>query len=631
MAVIAPTKGDNWIKFLRAYGPVANNSAQEIEHLLGLEKRLGIPRLKFTHPAKKQVLEIFQTADAKKITIVTGTAGDGKTTMLHELVEELTGQQSDLSKGIETFKIHLELGGENLTFIYDLTAWKETNNHEGKVLSASRVKTLEEAAAYFAGKAGNPFVMAVNDGQLHEFAKVLPPDCSEDLKALFGQLLKLHNNAKSFSTEHENIALINLAHIPSAELMKLCLEGLLDRQEWDCLETEKDNPLFCDNSSIPSNYALLRTETVKQRLYSLAKISDGSGEHLPIRSITLLLVNILLGHPSFSNQLVKPGAEAAKYFSTDGRHIGALHLNLFGLNLTTLDGGRLSDSNRSKRAIFRFLNRLRIGEETTNDIDELLIFGKEDMVLKKDHQIYVESDPHGQRDPEVPAFIDRYIAGEVNSPDQVLQFRNYLSQERKRLFIHADHNSLTTRSLWVCSIYHYAGEYIENYFNPLSEGKEVSHQQLIDLASGLNRVWTGLFVEQKTESLHFTIGLDMSTAPVSDILLKTIDITDEEKPFKVELQGVSEIPQVIFTYKDRTFSFALTILRFEFLRRVAKGALPTCFSNEVYSDFLFIKQTAIRKLRYPESSTTLKMVKLNDEGALGFSSINLVHSPSSAS
>jgi hypothetical protein len=595
---------------------------------LVLEKRLKIKRLSFKHPAKIKLLEIFTKKEAKKITVVTGTAGDGKTTMLHELVDELTEQKSDLTQGIETFPMCEELGGEELTFIYDLTAWKKTKNNEGKVLRKDLVEVLEKAAAYFAGRGGNPFIMAVNDGQLHEFSKALPKDCSEDLRAMFSEFLKLHGSAESKSKDYENIALINLAHIPSAELMKLCLEGLLERPEWSCLQIEKSNALFNENSSIPSNFELLKTDLVKECLYSIAKIADGSGEHLPIRSITLLLVNILLGHPDFSHQLVKPGAEAKKHFALPSRHIGALHLNLFGLNLTTLDGGRLSESNRNKRAIFRFLNRLRIGEETNNDIDELLIFGKDDGDLSASYIKHIEKDPLGQRHPEVLKTINTYIGGQLTTPEQILEFRNHLSQERKRIFIHSDPNSVTSHSLWVSSIYHHAGEYLTDYFDPVSKGETVGEKQIIDLASGLNRVWTGLFVEPQSESLHFTAGLDMSTAPVSDILLKTLDITDEERPLKVESQGVSGIPQIVITYKDRKFSFALTILRFEFLRRVAKGALPTCFSNEVYTDFLFLKQTALRTLKFPNSSTSMKMVKLDKDGALSSSSINFAHSQS---
>ncbi|MGB6219890.1 MAG: hypothetical protein WBG04_02570, partial [Haloferula sp.] len=82
---MAHTPGEKWIKFLRAYGPVPDGNSQEAEHIESLSTKLGIPRLAFKHPLEDRFWSMFKTAGTKKVVVVTGTAGDGKTTICFEL------------------------------------------------------------------------------------------------------------------------------------------------------------------------------------------------------------------------------------------------------------------------------------------------------------------------------------------------------------------------------------------------------------------------------------------------------------------------------------------------------------------------------------------------------------------
>ena len=173
--------------------------------------------------------------------------------------------------------------------------------------------------------------------------------------------------------------------------MEICLEGVLSRPEWSCLQTETDNPLFGGYSSITANYELLQCATVKQRLKDLATVADTCGYHLPVRSINLLIVNALLGHPDFTGKLAKPGVEAQRNFASDTRHKAALHKNVFGLNLSQVEF--------KKRVLYQFLNDLRIGEETTNDIDEIIIYGEKHPKFSSLHQEFVNDVPDCQKDP----------------------------------------------------------------------------------------------------------------------------------------------------------------------------------------------------------------------------------------
>ena len=112
-------------------------------------------------------------------------------------------------------------------------------------------------------------------------------------------------------------------------------------------------------------------------MLSFARIADVTGHHLPLRSILILLTNALLGHPKARNGVLGSGVAAGCLLTEKNHYIAALHLNLFGYNLP--------ETQRKRREIYRFLSMLHAGEETTNDLDELLIFGSRDEGLKEDY------------------------------------------------------------------------------------------------------------------------------------------------------------------------------------------------------------------------------------------------------
>ena len=77
------TKGEKWIRLLRAYGPVADNEAMQAEHVGNFSVYLGIPKLAFDHPAQKLIFDCFPVSNgAFRNVVLTGTAGEGKTSLL---------------------------------------------------------------------------------------------------------------------------------------------------------------------------------------------------------------------------------------------------------------------------------------------------------------------------------------------------------------------------------------------------------------------------------------------------------------------------------------------------------------------------------------------------------------------
>ena len=140
------------------------------------------------------------------------------------------------------------VGQRTITLIYDVTAWrKKTNGH----LSEDHIGLLSRMAESSFGESDQFFVLAVNDGQMHELFRALPGDAPEIVRRLEKELIGLH--ARGERDSGERLRLINLSMVPSEEIMRLCLAAVLDRPEWACFSEESDKPLFSEPSSLSRN------------------------------------------------------------------------------------------------------------------------------------------------------------------------------------------------------------------------------------------------------------------------------------------------------------------------------------------------------------------------------------------
>jgi hypothetical protein len=600
----ALTKGEKWIQLLRAYGPVADNEAMQAEHVGKLAAYLGVPPLAFDHPARQIILDCFPISTGLFRNIVlTGTAGEGKTSLCFELVQELTGKSAEGHNGVEIITVETHKGQRTITLIYDVTAWrKKTNGH----LSPEHVDVLTKMAESAFGEGEEFFVLAVNDGQMHELFRALPVDTPEPVRRLQQTLIGLH--ARGGNDSGERLRLINLSMVPSEDIMKLCLGAVLDRPEWACFTEESDKPLFSEISSLSRNYRALNTPEVRAKLIMLARIADVTGHHLPTRGVLCLLSNALLGHPEARDRVVRLGVEANTIGKSGTAHKAALHRTLFGENLTA--------SNRRKREVYRFLSMLHVGDETTNDLDELLIFGTRDEELKAAHEELVLPDPFSQRNPDFDALLKRYIRGDINDEDEMSFFLAELAAERRRVFLQASQDQLQKYLLWKTTVFHHAKEYLEEILKPLEEGKSPSRLHLRKLASGLNRIWTGLLLSENPNEVYLATGLDLTTSPVSDIHLSQLELDSEPPAMEIVRKEFGSAPELVLRTNGRIFPFLLTLPRFEFLCRVADGAMPSSFSRESCADFMSLKQRCLRDLRLKASSRSLHLIEVHRAGTI---------------
>jgi hypothetical protein len=449
------------------------------------------------------------------------------------------------------------------------------------------------------------FVLAVNDGQMHDLFRSLPPGAPESVRKLQKDLIGLH--ARGEEDCGERLRLINLSRVPSEKIMELCLAAVLDRPEWSCFTDEPDNPLFSDVSSLSRNYRALNNPITREKLLMLARIADVTEHHLPTRGVLCLIANALLGHPKARDRVIRPGAEANRIASSGMAHEAALHRTLFGENLTK--------GSRAKREIYRFFSMLHIGEETTNDLDEILIFGTRDEELRPAYDELVSPDPFNQRNPDLSAMLDRYIRGDIIDEEETTLFLAELAAERRRVFLLASPAQLRQHLLWKITVFHHAREYLEEVLKPLEDGKSPVRLHLRKLAAGLNRIWTGLLLADNANEVYLATGLDLTTSPVSDIHLSQIDLDSEPPGFEIVRENGS-VPEIALRSNGREFRFAITLPRFEFLCRVADGAMPSSFSRESCADFMSLKQRCLRDLGLRAGARSLHLIEVHGAGTM---------------
>jgi hypothetical protein len=129
------------------------------------------------------------------------------------------------------------------------------------------------------------------------------------------------------------------------------------------------------------------------------------------------------------------------------------------------------------------------------------------------------------------------------------------------------------------------------------------------LITGLNRIWTGMYVASTEQEILLASGFDMTTSPISDILLEMLP----KSSLKLETSP-AKLPKLVFYRNGLKFEMVLSLMRFEFILRAAEGAMPGSFSREAREDLMSNKQKALRDLHVSAHPNDLVRLTLGDAG-----------------
>jgi hypothetical protein len=590
----------NWIRFLRHYGPVPRNDNMYDETIQRSARRQGIRPIEFEHPTQEEIINCFNRATPDPVSVIlTGTAGDGKTHLCRKVWKTLNGDDeawaSDspyltiLSRypkdrktwpNVEDISLYRSV---KIHFIRDLSGWAPQQGAEWEPEKEELLQRL--CRSIFDPETEEIFLIAANDGQLVESWRRLKE--TEDVKRarhVFEELLVEDRQEQS----GVRLKFFNLSRASSAALFDRAVNAFLSHPGWDELKRESagENELFGPKCPIRHNYELLQDPLVRGRLRSLLELCDYNGLHVPIRQILLLLSNAVLGHPDAKDHLMSP-ADVPKLIAAGTVSKASIYNNVFG--------GNLSEIRRQSITIFDYLERFQIGWETTNRVDNILIFGEGDELLGSYFAEFVAADSFYGADSRYYAAKREYIEGTNENDEKSQEFLEMLTSQRRGLFFKIPKEAEEDLHLWELTVFKFAGEYLNSVVAVLRGGGVVKRPLLSRIVRGLNRVFTGMLINSDRELYLATSG-NYSQAKVSRILVERVSV-DPSKGEKVVLRyGPADGRVVLTVFFAPTLSvdFPLTLIRYEFLSRIAmEGALPASFSKECYEDLLAFKSRLI--------------------------------------
>jgi hypothetical protein len=573
-------------------------------------RRKKIQPIAFETEYLKELLDNFRAAEPKTV-ILTGTAGDGKTYYCREIWEQLGGSSEIWNQSEE--KIHtLELANSQLFVIKDLS----------ELTSEEKLSLLPQVAAAIIGKdTTKVYLIAANDGQLVEAWAQAEIAGIIEVRQVIEDLLVEDLREK----ERFDVRLYNLSRQSAAIIFPRILDAVLKHPGWQvcdrCAQQNLGCPIWENKVRLEGIEA---NRTTRERLTDLLELCELNEMHLPVRQLLLLAANSLLGHPEAKDKLLTC-QQVPEIVESGKTSLASLYRNIFGENLL--------ERRRESTAVFKVLRSFGIGTETSNQIDNILIFGADDPELQPCYQQLVLSDSYYGADVNYQAQQRDYLEGKCvgNRSD----FLNVLQSQRQRLFFTLPNDRVADLRLWNLTVFQYAGEYLSDVYRVLKEGKKVSKQILVRIVRGLNRIFTGFLVNNQDELILATSG-SYSQAKISRVYEESISVTKKRgESISIELDKNQRQASLIVHLSPnvKPISLNLTLTRYEYLSRVAEGALPSSFSQECYEDVLAFKSQVLKLLALrkqlegededSEEAMSIRLLEVNNDGIASSRSLEI--------
>jgi hypothetical protein len=594
-----------WIGFLRNYGPIISNGNSFDETIERARARAGVQvGIRLPAPTVELAIQCLNGTKPTSV-ILTGTAGDGKTYHCRQIWLTLGGSSEDWEKekGTNRGVLELQLGDRTLLVVKDLS---ELNKEDVAPAFFERIfASLSDDARPLL------FLIAANVGQLHdEWHKALAhlgehfpaaSTCWQDIEAqLFGNVASVDCAVRLF----------DLGRGRGAEMMQEVLRQVLDHPAWAGCESCELLDTPAGPCPIAANRERMhetpRGELLRARLVQLVYLQAQNSRHLTVRHQLMLVVNALLGHETVKQHLMTCGdvADIQRAGSTSG---ASVYQNLFGENLP--------ERQRSNREVFDKLNRVGIGTETSNRIDRLLTYGPDDPDLQPDYDALVAFDTlYGHTTPWASAREAYLEEGKCD------EFLVAIRRQRQRLFYTVPEDRAKALGLWELTVYHFAAEFLRTVAQ-IAAKRRAPQDVVKRLVRGLNRVFTGQFMHQ-SDALVLASSGSSSQSKTSLIYEGQIPIVgDAGDGIEIVTGRRTDIAlRVRIGAESAPVDMDLTVLRFEFLSRVADGALPSSFSLECHEDVLAYKARILRAqedrrqaIGHPGTST-LRLLEVTSEG-----------------
>ena len=391
-----------WVSFLRSYGPTPNNLTMFDEYVARALKRAKVQPINLSTPLLEDMVKHIESKAPGSI-LIAGTAGDGKTYHCRALWARIGGDPKVWeSKG--NVKEHRLTDGRLAVFIKDLS---EFNGEESDLPLQRLGKSVLESDD------SEVVILAANHGQLL--------DRLRDLGKRQGRVHPLRKPLQERFLQAgpapDRLAVFDLSRTTCHKTLDEVAQAVARHPEW---ENCKRCSLNSNGKVCPINENRLRllgesdNGQLIRRLGDLVEIARLNGLHLPIRDLLALCSNLVLGYSDASKarENLMTCADVATIQESGLVSKASIYDNAFGANLPKR---RISD-----RPVFKAMANFGVGEETTNPVDGLLVYGKDDSRLQDDFNRLVSSDPIYGATAQFRAAQNAYLEGHPCAPDDTV-------------------------------------------------------------------------------------------------------------------------------------------------------------------------------------------------------------------
>lgn len=569
-----------WIRFLRSYGPTPNNTSLFDEFVTDALGKAKVNPITLSSPQLDKIKD-WVASGAKGSVLIAGTAGDGKTYHCRGLWAHLGGADKEWKAKTTVKQLQLA-DGRTAMFIKDLS---ELNDEE----SDAALSLLERSAN---GEEPTSFVVvAANHGQILERLR----DLGKRQHRAHPLRKPIQESFLQYGKAPDGLAIFDLSKTTRRGSLSEILRAVANHPEWEKCQScslrgeGRLCPIYENRARVlgGSDDALFA-----RRLGDVVEVARLNGWHLPVRDLLALASNMILGHsnPKEAKEGLMACSDVAKIQERGSIEDASLYGNVFGSNLPI--------RRAMSRPVFRALASFGVGSETTNAIDGLMVYGHDDPKLTEVFNRLLGNDLMFGATQGYLASLLRYLEGEeaARVDNGAKEFLDRLEAQRRRLFFTLPEGE-SDYGHWSLTAFCFAGDYLE-MVQTLANGKTVSESTRAKLVRGLNRVMTGLLIENNDKLFVASSGgftqSRISVLCDTEASARRSGGVGMRIKFDPLTEGAS-LDVALAAGSGNSASFSLSPVRFEFLCRVADGALPGSFSNECLEDMLAFKAKLLRK------------------------------------
>lgn len=602
------------VDFLRTFGPVEASDSLCDENLRQTQAQFSVSPISAQAPRAADIRESLLGPEPRNV-ILTGTAGDGKTYHIRQFFTENFPERADAWPGDDGILLADLPSGQQLRIIRDLS--EVSDSEKANELEGFCQALLDERSDCL-------YLVAANDGQLLKYFRDAAEAATGADKARYERLHQAL--AEMLRQEREdlpplNLRLLNLSRTWDDALVESIFDAILEHPNWStgcgsCSALADDRPC-----PIQLNRSLLRRadgtpSPFRDRLRQSLRLAAANDQHVPIRQLLTLVVNVVLGDAKNPDDPLLNCATAKKRANNrDYRHTNPYN-NACGLNLRP--------ERRHSNRVFRVFEVLAVGLETNNLIDAALIQKKPEALHKA---IFTGETTYGAE--IYTPLLQEYLSkgGTTSGSEVINSFRRGLEAQRRRAFFRLeDTDTPEMSSPWRLTIFHHGGVYLKLLKNLGGDArKDVIDFHTRQLIRGLNRAFTGMMTNDDEKLwLAGTIGkTDDPAGKVSTI--DPIDRTNQVSlSVRLSLNPVTKRPSLSVAAgrllgPTHLPSLDLRPLLFEYLMRVSNGSLPSSFSRQCHQEirhFALVTQTQVKALLQDEKNDgqVVRVLSLSDRG-----------------